>query len=40
MVTLVVLTPENWEECADLQVSPAQSAFIGRTFILLLKCNF
>lgn len=40
MVTLVVLTPENWEECADLQVSPTQSAFIASNLYSIAEVQF
>ncbi|WP_369308546.1 GNAT family N-acetyltransferase [Providencia rettgeri] len=40
MVTLVVLTTENWEDCADLQVSQAQSAFIASNLYSIAEVQF
>lgn len=40
MVTLVVLTQDNWEDCADLQVSEEQSAFIASNLYSIAEAQF
>lgn len=40
MVTLVELNQDNWEDCADLQVSEEQSQFIASNLYSIAEVQF